>query len=63
MTAYRAFAANGKTLTWSDASTIETNALVRGGMSRSMAQATVDKAIQALKDSGVSGPARILWGG
>jgi hypothetical protein len=63
MTGYRAFAATGQTLTWSDVARIETNALERGGMSAGMARATVNKGIQALKDAGVSGPTRIPWGG
>jgi RHS repeat-associated protein len=63
MSGYRAFAATGQTLTWSDVSSIETNALIRGGMSPGMAQATVDQAIQALQQAGVSGPTRIPWGG
>lgn len=63
MSAYRAFAATGKTLTWNDVSTIESNALIRGGMSEDMAQATVEQAITALKNAGVSGPTRIPWGG
>jgi hypothetical protein len=63
MTGYRAFAATGETLTWADVATIESNALVRGGMSPGMAQATVNQAIEALKAAGVSGPTRIPWGG
>jgi hypothetical protein len=43
--------------------TIETQALITGGMEAEMARATVQKAIQALKDAGVSGPTRIPWGG
>jgi hypothetical protein len=62
MTGYQAFAKTGETLTWEAMSTIESNALVRGGMAESMANTTVNQAIQALKDAGVSGPTRIPWG-
>lgn len=61
-TLYRAFAKTGKTLTWEAVTKIEMQALVRGGMASGMAQATVQKAIQALKVAGVSGPTRIPWG-
>ena len=61
---YRAFAKTGSPLTWEVLSEIETQALIRGGMKASgMAQATVEKAIQALKKAGVSGPTKIPWGG
>lgn len=60
---YRAFSQTGKPLTWKAIKTIETQALVRGGMDAKHAAATVQKAIQALKDAGVSGPTRIPWGG
>jgi len=41
---------------------IETNALVRGGMKNtSAARATVQKAINQLKQSGVAAPTRIPW--
>ncbi len=63
MTGYKAFAQTGATLTWEAAEQIETQALIRGGMQPGTAQATVQQAIQALKDSGVSGPTRIPWGG
>ena len=61
MTGYQAFAKTGATLTWETMATIEANALVRGGMAPDMAKATVEKAISALKASGVPGPTRIPW--
>ena len=63
MTGYRAFARTGATLTWESVSTIETNALVRGGMTPEMARSTVSQAIEALQSAGVAGPTRIPWGG
>lgn len=63
MTGYKAFAETGATLTWEAAAQIETQALVRGGMQPTMAQATVQQAIQALKNAGVSAPTRIPWKG
>lgn len=63
MTGYKAFAKTGGKLTWDVVESIETQALVRGGMQLDIAQAAVRKAIQALKASGVSGPTRIPWGG
>jgi hypothetical protein len=60
---YKAFAQTGAKLTWESVSKIETQALVRGGMNPNMAQQTVQKAIQGLKDAGVAGPTRIPWGG
>jgi hypothetical protein len=62
MTAYRAFAKTGNYLTWETVSTIETNALVRGGMAPDVARATVTRAINALHQAGVAGPTRIPWG-
>lgn len=62
-TLYRAFAQTGQVLTWEAIETIETQALIRGGMNSDTALATVRQAIQALKDAGVSGPTRIPWGG
>jgi|SRR6185295_1412451 len=62
MTGYRAFARTGAPLTWEAVSTIEANALVRGGMAPDMARATVTRAIDALKQAGVPGPTRIPWG-
>jgi hypothetical protein len=62
MQGYRAFAATGESLTWDAVSTIETNALVRGGMSPEMASTNVSEAIRALQQAGVAGPTRIPWG-
>jgi hypothetical protein len=62
MTGYRALAKQGIALTWEWMATIETNALIRGGMAPGVARATVAKAIDALKQAGVSGPTRIPWG-
>jgi hypothetical protein len=62
-TLYRAYAQTGQPLTWEAMQSIETQALVRGGMSPGSASATVNNAINALKASGVSGPTRIPWGG
>jgi RHS repeat-associated protein len=59
---YRALAKSGQPLTWEAMADIETNALIAGGMRANMARATVNKAIQALKDAGVEGPVRIPWG-
>lgn len=61
-TLYRAFAKKGVPLTWKAMSNIETEALIRGGMSPEMAKATVAKAIDALKEAGVAAPTRIPWG-
>jgi hypothetical protein len=60
---YRAFAQTGRALTWEAMESIETAALMRVGVSFQDALATVRKAIQALKDAGVSAPTRIPWGG
>jgi hypothetical protein len=60
---YTAYAQTGASLTWEAVQSIETEALVQGGMERDMAQATVQKAIQGLKDAGVAGPTRIPWSG
>jgi hypothetical protein len=60
---YIAYARTGAPLTWEAAEAIETQALIRGGMHPGMARATVQKAIQSLKDAGVSGPTRIPWSG
>ena len=62
-TLYRAYAQTGQPLTWEAMQSIETQALVRGGMSPGSASATVNNAINALKASGVNGPTRIPWGG
>jgi len=63
MTGYRELFESGGTLTWGDVSKIETDALIRGGMTPEMASSTVRQAIEALKNAGVSGPSRIPWGG
>lgn len=63
MTGYRAFGQTGATLTWEAMQHIETQALIRGGMNAAQARATVQQAIQALRNAGVSGPTRIPWGG
>jgi hypothetical protein len=60
---YSAFAKSGGVLTWEATESIETQALIRGGMKADQALATVRQAIQALKDAGVAGPTRIPWGG
>ncbi len=62
MSGYRAFARTGSNLTWTDVARIETAALVRGGMTRDMAAATVRQGIEALQQAGVPGPTRIPWG-
>jgi RHS repeat-associated protein len=61
-TLYRAFAATGQPITWEVVQRIETEALVRAGMTAQMAAATVQKALAALKAAGVQGPVRIPWG-
>jgi RHS repeat-associated protein len=60
---YRAFAQTGHTLTWNTMQTIETQALIQGGMNPNMAAGTVQGAIQSLINAGVTGPTRIPWGG
>ncbi|GEM_PF-2319365 len=60
---YRAFAKTGQPLTWDAMQSIETQALVKGGMKPLTAQAIVTKAINALKAAGVKGPTKIPWGG
>ena len=59
---YAALAKTGQTLTWEAMEAIETKALIRGGADADQALATVRKAIQALKDAGVTAPTRIPWG-
>jgi hypothetical protein len=61
--AYIDLARTGQLPTWETIAKIETDALVKGGMKPDMAQATVAKAIKALKDAGVAGPVRTPWGG
>lgn len=48
--------------TWEAVAKIETDALITAKMNAEQARATVAKAIQALKDSGVTAPIRIPWG-
>jgi hypothetical protein len=62
MRRYKDFAKQGKPLTWEVVAEIETASLVDALMDPKMAQATVAKAIQALKESNVAGPIRIPWG-
>jgi len=59
---YREFANTGAKLTWEEVERIETEALVHGGLNSDVARATVKQAIDALKNAGVPGPARIPWG-
>jgi hypothetical protein len=61
-TLYREFAKTGAKLTWEDVQRIETEALLRGGMSSDVARAAVNQAIDALKKAGVPSPTRIPWG-
>jgi RHS repeat-associated protein len=63
MVAYKGFAATGKALTWEAISTIETNALIKGGLKATSAKAVVSEAINDLKQAGVTNPTRIPWGG
>jgi hypothetical protein len=59
---YRAYAQSGQTLTWDTVQSIETRALVKGGMDQATAAATISKAINTLKAAGVKGPTQIPWG-
>jgi hypothetical protein len=63
---YQAFSKTNKVLTWSDVEKIETEALlagdVKGKLPKGTAAATVKKAIQNLKDAGITKPTRIPWG-
>ena len=59
---YMAFAKTGSPLTWEAVAKIETQALVKAGMNQSMAQNTVQQAIQQLRSMGVAQPTRIPWG-
>jgi hypothetical protein len=59
---YVEFAKTGSKLTWEEVERIETEALVRGGLSHDVARATVRQAIDALKKAGISEPTRIPWG-
>jgi hypothetical protein len=60
-TLYRQFAKTAKQLTWEVVETIETEALVRGGLDPDAARATVKQAIEALQKGGVPGPTRVPW--
>ena len=60
-TKYMAFAKTGQPLTWEAIATIEADALVAGGMQHDIAKSTVAKAVQVLKDAGIT-PVRIPWG-
>ena len=60
--AYIDLSKTGASLTWDAVAKIEVDALVKGEMKLETAKATVAKAIQVLKDSGVPGPMRIPWG-
>ena len=62
-TLYRAYARLGKPLTWDAVESIETQALVKSGLSPDRAAATVRKTIKALIASGVKEPTKIPWGG
>jgi hypothetical protein len=55
-------AQGGQPLTWDQVQSIETEALVRGGMDHKVAAATVRKAVGAMKADGIAGPNRIPWG-
>jgi hypothetical protein len=63
MRAYQSLARSGQGISWDAVEAIETQALICGGMQPGTAAATVRGAIQNLKDSGVSGPTRVPWGG
>jgi hypothetical protein len=62
LSGYKDFARQGQPLTWEHVAKIETDALIKGKMNPEIARATVMKAIQALKDSGIVTPVRIPWG-
>ena len=59
---YSAFSKLCKPLTSEVIEEIETKALIAGGANPGQALATVKKALQALKDAGVTGPTQIPWG-
>jgi hypothetical protein len=58
---YRAFAKKNKQLTLDDVMEIEEQVLVSAGMDPAMAKNTVQKAVEHLRASKVSGPTRIPW--
>ena len=60
---YKSFAATGQSLTWEQVYNIEVEALVAGGAEAGAARQVVADAIRALLEAGISGPARIPWGG
>jgi hypothetical protein len=60
--AYIDLSKTGAPLTWDTVAKIETQALISAEMKADTARATVAKAIQALKESGVVAPMRIPWG-
>lgn len=60
--AYIDLSNTGAPLTWEAVAKIEIDALVKAKMKLETARATVAKAIQALKESGVVAPMRIPWG-
>lgn len=62
-TGYRALAKSGTALTWESVAEVETNALIRGGMTPAQAGATVTEAIARLQKAGVAAPTRMPWGG
>ncbi len=59
----RKFSKTRADLGWDDIARIETKSLSAGGMDADMTGATVQRAIQSLKDAGVAGPTKIPWGG
>lgn len=59
---YRELARSGVAPTWEVIERIETQALIKAGMNPEQAAATVQQAIQALKDAGVTASTRIPWG-
>ncbi|MGZ3759791.1 MAG: hypothetical protein ACXVAY_12920 [Mucilaginibacter sp.] len=63
MKLYKAFAATGATLTWDVMAKIETKVLVTAGLEQGLAQREVTNMINALKESGVTGPTKIPWSG
>ena len=58
---YRELAQTGKPPTWDDAQSIETQALIHGGMPPDVAYATVRRAIDGLRQKGIANPIRIPW--
>jgi hypothetical protein len=56
------FAKTDQPLTWDAQQSIETQALIQGGMDPGTAAATVAQAISELQTAGVTGPTTIPWG-